>query len=154
MDKFFQYLNFSATPLWLGMMFAPNHPWTERAGRSSSVFALAGVNYVIALIVAILKGRRGGEEDAASFDFTSLDGVRAGMGTRPGALGAWAHMLALDLFAGAWIYREARRLEAPAWVRIPSLFFTMMSGPFGLLLFLVWRIAGAGEDEALERPEV
>jgi hypothetical protein len=51
-------------------------------------------------------------------------------------------MLALDLFAGAWIFRESLRLSAPAWVRIPSLAFTLLAGPFGLLLFLIWRILG------------
>jgi hypothetical protein len=58
-------------------------------------------------------------------------------------------MLALDLFTGAWIYRQCRRLNAPAWVRIPALLFTLMTGPFGLLLFLFWRLIGSGEGEAL-----
>ena len=55
-------------------------------------------------------------------------------------------MLALDLFTGAWIYRQSRRLDAPAWVRVPSLFFTLMSGPFGLLLFLLWRTLSSGQQ--------
>ena len=58
-------------------------------------------------------------------------------------------MLALDLFTGAWIYSQARRLNAPAWVRIPSLLFTFMGGPFGLLLFLLWRALGTEKGEAL-----
>jgi hypothetical protein len=49
-------------------------------------------------------------------------------------------MLALDLFAGAWIYRQARRLNAPAGVRLLALLFTLMTGPFGLLIFLMWRL--------------
>ena len=48
-------------------------------------------------------------------------------------------MLALDLFTGAWIYRQCQRLNAPAWIRIPALLFTLMAGPFGLLFFLTWR---------------
>ena len=47
-------------------------------------------------------------------------------------------MLALDLFTGAWIFRQCRRLNAPGWVRIPALLFTLMTGPFGLILFLIW----------------
>ena len=73
-------------------------------------------------------------------EFTSLEGISAGLGTREGALGAWSHMLALDLFTGAWIYRQCRRLNAPAWVRIPALFFTLMTGPFGLLIYLLLKL--------------
>lgn len=150
MDKFFSFLNLLPMPLWLGMMFAPDHPWTERASRSSTVFGLAAFNYVVAIVTAVFASRKKVDgEPQPGMDFNSLDGVRAGLGTRPGALAAWAHMLALDLFAGAWIYRESRRLEAPAWVRVPSLLLTLLTGPFGLLVFLIWRIAGPGEDESL-----
>jgi hypothetical protein len=146
LDKFFQYLNSFPMPLWLAMMFAPRRPLTERAARSSTIFGLSALHYVLALIIAI-RSPDGG--DTSPDDFMSLDGVNKLIGHRAGTLAAWSHMLALDLFAGGWIYRQCRRLNAPAWVRIPSLFFTLMSGPFGLLLFLLWRTFGAGEREAL-----
>ena len=59
---------------------------------------------------------------------------------RPGVLGAWSHALALDLFTGVWIYRQCLRLNAPDWIRIPALLFTYVSGPVGLLLFILWRL--------------
>jgi hypothetical protein len=145
LDRLFQYLNAFPMPLWLAMMFFPNHPITERASRSSVVFGLAACHYVGTLGLAVQQSKHEG----APLDLTSLDGVRRGIGTRSGALAAWAHMLALDLFTGAWIYRECRRLHAPALVRIPALFFTLMTGPFGLLLFLLWRAFGARRGEAL-----
>jgi hypothetical protein len=145
MNKFFQYLNFFPMPLWAAMMFFPHHPLTRRASRSSVVFALAALHYVATLGMAVQQSRK---TDTA-IDFRSLEGVRAGLATPAGTLAAWAHMLALDLFTGAWIYRECLRLQAPARVRIPALFFTLMTGPFGLLIFLVWRILGAGQPAAL-----
>jgi hypothetical protein len=57
----------------------------------------------------------------------------------------------LDLFTGAWIYRQCRRLYAPDWVRVISLFFTFANGPLGLLIFLFWRVTGAKEGEALAK---
>ncbi len=135
MNRFFQYINFLPLPLWLGMMFAPRHPLTERASRSHSVFALAALNYVISLAIAIRSMRQQGQ----AINMMTLDGVTAGLSNRPGALAAWAHMLALDLFTGAWIYRQCRKLDAPSWVRIPALFATLMAGPAGLLYFLGWR---------------
>ena len=145
MEKFFRYINFYPIPLWLAMMFAPKQRLTERAAQSSTIFGLAAINYVLALLIGI---RSGSGEDQGFPDFTSLTGISSALGTRGGALGAWSHMLALDLFTGAWIYRQCRRLNAPAWVRIPALFFTLMTGPFGLLLFLIWRLL-VGKDETL-----
>jgi len=136
MERFFQYLNMFPMPLWLAMMFAPRHPLTERLSRPGPLLIIAGLNYVAALVLAVQRGRQQG----TPIDFTSLEGVRAGLSTREGTVAAWAHMLALDLFAGAWIYRECRRLEAPARVRIPSLFATLMAGPAGLAAFLVWQL--------------
>ena len=146
MESLFRFVNLFPMPVWLAMMFAPKQRFTERAARSSSVFSLAAVNYLLALLIGI---RSSASEEQSLPDFTSLDGISRSLGTREGALGAWSHMLALDLFTGAWIYRQCRNLNAPAWVRIPALFFTLMSGPFGLLLFLLWRLAGAGKGEAL-----
>ena len=144
MDTFFKLINAFPMPLWLAMMFAPEHPLTERASRSTTVFMLAALQYVGALIAAMRSGSGEGLPD-----FTTLDGIRQGLGTREGALAGWAHMLALDLFTGAWIYRQCRRLYAPAWIRIPALFFTLMAGPFGLLIFLVWRLLEPRVGEAL-----
>lgn len=148
MDNFFRYVNSFAIPLWLAMMFAPKHSVTERASRSSTIFGLAALNYVLALLQAF---RQDDSQGQGLPDFTTLDGVTNALSTKPGALGAWSHMVALDLFTGAWIYRQCRRLNAPAWVRIPALFFTLMAGPFGLLLFLIWRIVGASQSEALRK---
>lgn len=145
LDKLFHYLNIFPMPLWLAMMFAPNHPITRRASRSSTIFGIAALNYIIALGVAI---RSSGEQSSGG-NFFSLNGITTLMSTRPGTLGAWAHMIALDLFTGAWIYRQCQRLGAPAWVRITSLSGTLMAGPTGLLFFLNWRLFGRGQGEAL-----
>lgn len=151
MDNFFRYLNMFPLPLWLLMMFAPGHPLAERAGRSSTIFSLAAVHYVVTLIIAIKYGldKQADNRESQILNFTSLEGIRTILSSRSGTLAAWGHMLALDLFTGAWIYRQCRRLNAPDWVRIVSLFFTFATGPLGLLIFLFWRVVGAKEGEAL-----
>ena len=136
MEPFFKYLNSFPLPLWLAMMFAPNHALTERASRSSSVLGIAAAHYVLAIIHAMRQDQSNGGD--VNLDIMTLEGVRSGLSSPQGALAGWAHMLALDLFTGAWIFRQCRRFDAPDWVRIPALFFTLMTGPFGLLLFLLW----------------
>lgn len=146
MEKLFQYINLFPMPLWLAMMFAPNHPITQRASRSSTLFIIAALHYVLALLQA---ARPKPGAPPAKMDFTTLNGISQGLGTPEGALAGWSHMLALDLFTGAWIYRQSQALSAPAWVRIPALGFTLMTGPFGLLLFLGWRLLVAKQSESI-----
>lgn len=124
------------------MLLLPGRPLTERLSRSTTLFSLAGLNYVIALIIAL---KQGALKPSSLSDFASLEGIRSMLGTRSGTLAAWGHMVALDLFTGAWIYRQARRLNAPTWVRVGALFFTFAMGPFGLLIFLAWRLYQKGE---------
>lgn len=143
METFFKYINTLPMPLWIGMMFAPNHPLTQQGSRSSALFGLASLNYVLSIINAIR--RDSVEKGETNIDLMSLDGVRKGLSTPQGALAGWSHMLALDLFTGAWIFRQCQRLGAPGWVRIFSIGFTLMTGPFGLLLFLLWRWTSGAE---------
>lgn len=147
METFYKYINTFPMPLWIGMMFAPNHELTKRGSRSDVIFALAALHYVLSIINAIRQDQN--EAGETNLDLATLEGVRKGLSTPQGALAGWSHMLALDLFTGAWIYRQCQRLNAPAWVRIPAIGFTLMTGPFGLLLFLLWRwVSGAERAEA------
>lgn len=139
MEQFYRLLNAAPMPLWLALLLVPRHPATVRASRSSLPAALAALPYVAALLLALRRGPGDGLRRLAT-----LDGLRGLLATREGALAAWSHMLALDLFTGSWIAREADRLHAPGWVRLPSLLLTLTSGPLGLLLFLLWRSAAHG----------
>ncbi|MEM7331644.1 MAG: ABA4-like family protein [Chloroflexota bacterium] len=148
MEKFYQYINAVPMPLWLGMMFAPKSKWVERGSRSSSIFMITAVHYVMAIINAIRQDQA--SEGQTNLDLSSLEGIRQGLSTRQGALAGWTHMLALDLFTGAWIYRQCQKLNAPSWLRVVAIGFTLMTGPFGLLIFLGWRWLIAGQSEAFE----
>jgi hypothetical protein len=143
MESFFYYLNLFPLPVWLGMILAPNHPLTERASRSSVLLSLAALNYVGAMIIAF---KQGVARESIRPGLTPLARLQSLLGTPSGALATWGHMLALDLFAGAWIYRQARRLNAPVTIRLLALSFTLMTGPFGLLIFLLWRMVIARQS--------
>ena len=143
MDRAYRLLNLLPLPVWLLLMLAPQHPAARRVAHSPLLGVMA-LPYLAALVGAL---RRGGGD---ARDARSLEGLARLLGTREGALATWSHMLALDLFAGAWIAREADRLDAPRWVRLPSLLGTLMAGPLGVGLFLLWRsLAGAGALDKL-----
>lgn len=144
MDRFYKLVNLSVMPLWLLMLLAPGRRATDRMARSSALIGIAALNYAAALIMAL---RREGSGEMP--DFRTLDGLRQGLGTPGGALAAWSHMAAGDLFIGAWIYRQARRLNAPGGVRTLALLLALFTGPLGILFFLFWRAVSARRGEAL-----
>jgi hypothetical protein len=51
----------------------------------------------------------------------------------------WTHYLALDLFTGLWIARDADAKKFPRLMQAPVLLLTFIAGPVGLLLWLCIR---------------
>ncbi|MFN3513800.1 MAG: abscisic acid-deficient protein Aba4 family protein [Phenylobacterium sp.] len=51
----------------------------------------------------------------------------------------WTHILAFDLWVGAWIAEEARRIDMPRLAEGVSLSLTALLGPLGLLAFILLR---------------
>ena len=58
---------------------------------------------------------------------------------RGALLAGWVHYLAFDLFVGAWIVATAPKYGIAHWLVLPCLFFTLMAGPVGLLLYFILR---------------
>ena len=52
----------------------------------------------------------------------------------------WTHYLALDLFAGLWIARDADGRAVGRLVQVPFLLATFMAGPAGLFAWLIARL--------------
>jgi len=104
------------------------------------------------LIIPLMAGliTDGGSAGRPSADFTTLKGVMALFDSPGGATIGWIHYLAFDLFVGIWIARNADQHKIARWLQVPILFFTLMAGPIGLLLYLLLRqITGKKQDNAL-----
>jgi hypothetical protein len=120
--------------------------------RWSGVLLPAGVGLLCAVYVALAVGLASGALDPvrvpgapppALSDY-SVRGLRALFASDGGIVVGWTHYLALDLFTGLWIAREA---DARGWSRVaqaPVLLLTFLAGPLGLLLFLLLRPIGSG----------
>jgi hypothetical protein len=123
----FDLLNAVVLPWWAVWLVAPRSELAARMAAHAAVFI------ALALVYAALLGAALATGEMTGFDF---EGIRAGLSSDLGLLAGWTHYLAFDLFAGAWIVREARRLELEPRV---FLFFTLMAGPIGLGAFLARR---------------
>lgn len=96
------------------------------------IVAPAALLYVI-LIVPQLSGVMGDLMNP------TLGAVQTLLGSAEGATVGWVHFLAFDLFVGRWAYLDARKIGLTAWISSPVLFFILMLGPFGFVLYLLAR---------------
>ena len=140
MDVIFSFSFLLVAPFWLLMIVLPHWSWTRRLMQSALVVVPVAVLYA-ALVLPRL-----GEVFVEVINPT-LASVAILLGSPTGATIAWAHFLAFDLFVGRWVYLDSRKCRINAWLIAPVLFFTLMLGPIGLLLYLsVRRIHGPGPD--------
>ena len=133
METLFNLSNLLVMPFWLLMIFLPGWRWTQRIMRSLwPIVVLAGI-YAVVLLSQI-------GDAAGSLLNPSLDGIASLLGTPAGAAAGWVHFLAFDLFVGRWAYLDSRTRGISAWLVAPTLFFVLMAGPLGLLLYLALRL--------------
>lgn len=134
METLFNISGLFVLPFWLLMIFAPQWRVTLRILKSPFVIIAPVIAYVILVlpkIVTLLPKVMG----------PKLPEIAALLGTPEGATIAWMHFLAFDLFVGRWAYLDSRERGISAWFMAPILFFILMLGPFGFLLYVVVRQA-------------
>jgi hypothetical protein len=132
-DAVFLVCNYGVIPAWLLLAAAPGWVWTQRLVHALWIPGLLGLVYLFTLLTIPATPEGGG--------FGSLAGVVAAFTSPHAVLAGWVHYLVFDLFVGAWEVRDAQRRGLPhLWV-LPCLFFTLMLGPIGLLLYLALRFA-------------
>lgn len=133
METLFSHSNLLVMPFWLAMIVLPRWRWTLRIMASLWPIVPAAVLYAVLVVpnLAALLPMLANPELAA---------IAALLGTPQGATVAWAHFLAFDLFVGRWVYLDGRTIGLSAWIVSPILFFVLMVGPAGFLLYVLARL--------------
>lgn len=135
-DHLFLACTLSAVPLRLLLLCAPSRRGTKRVVQGAFPFLL--------LALAYLWAHAAEGEPAAGAGFTSLAGLILLFSSKEAMLAAWIRFIAMDLFVGAWMVRDAARHGIRhLWV-VPSLLVTFALGPPGLASYLVLRWARTG----------
>lgn len=132
----FLVFNNAILPFWLLLIFAPRWRGTQWAVHSVAVPVVLGFAYLWLLLRVTW-----GDEGAPGTSFFTLAGVMALFDAPAAATMGWIHYLVFDLFAGAWIGRDAMRRGLPHWMTVPCLVVTLFVGPIGLLLYFLVRKA-------------
>ncbi|MEH6714704.1 ABA4-like family protein [Parasphingorhabdus flavimaris] len=135
-DLIFTITNNYALLMWLILAFAPRRTPIMTAIFYGGVGLLAGAYAVIVIpmMTGMIDGGSGGIPD-----FSTLAGVQQLLSSPGGATIGWIHYLAFDLFVGLWVARNADKYGFARWLQVPILFFVLMLGPLGLVLYLLLR---------------
>lgn len=115
---------------WIALLVAP---WR----RTLCINIARGVALALAVSYAIQLLTNTQSVDGASF--TTLAGITAMFSIPANVMLGWTHYLVFDLFIGSWEAEDAPQSGVPHWLLIPCLFFTLMLGPIGLLLYFIAR---------------
>ena len=132
-ENIFQLSNLLVMPFWLLMIFLPKWSWTQRIVSSLWVVVPAALLYAIMVVPGI-------PSLLSELMNPSLTRMAELLGTPEGATIGWAHFLAFDLFVGRWAYLDSRARNLSPWLASPTIFFILMFGPLGLLLYLATRL--------------
>lgn len=136
MENLFKISGLFVLPFWLLMIVAPHWRVTMRIIKSPFVIIAPVIAYVILVLpqIGTLLPKVMGPK---------LPEISALLGTPEGATIAWMHFLAFDLFVGRWAYLDSSDRGISAWLMAPILFFILMLGPFGFLLYMIVRLIWA-----------
>lgn len=139
-EMIFNIANLWPLPFWLLLAFGP------RTERMAAIVMFGGVALLALayslLFVPIITGLIDPVgPDGGTADLTSLSGVMSFFDSKGGATVGWIHYLTLDLLTGLWVARNADRYGYARWLQVPILFFTLMAGPLGLMLYLLLRLS-------------
>ncbi len=135
MKTIFSLSSLLVMPFWFLMIFLPGWKWTKRITASPWISAGAALLYAILVLPSVL-------QILPVVMNPSLSGIASLLGTPAGATIAWVHFLAFDLFVGGWVYLDSRERWFSSWLVSPILFFILMLGPLGFLIYLLVRFAG------------
>ena len=135
-ENIYLLANWGVVPFWLLLVVLPNHQVTNFFVQSVIIPLLLASGYAYLSYNIYLDGNI-----LSGFElYRGLDGLYSMFANESLLLIFWLHFLAISLFAGAWIVRDARKFFIPKIVIIPSLILTYLTGPVGLVFYWFIRI--------------
>ena len=137
----FTLTNVIAFAAWAMLAFLPRKPMVMAGVLFFGVglLCLAYAAMFIALFGGLIDPDRVAGAPEPDLSNYSIEGIRALFMSDGRIVLGWTHYLVFDLFVGLWIARDADAKGFSRLIQWPILFFTLMAGPIGLLLWLIIR---------------
>ena len=136
LKNIYLFANWGVIPFWLLLILMPSHNITKFFSHSVIAPLLLAVAYVFVTRQIILE-----ENIFEGFKlYLGLDGLNEIYTNESLLLVFWLHFLALSLFVGAWIARDAERHMMPKFLSAPCILITYFTGPLGVVIYWFIRI--------------
>ena len=129
-DSFYWYASILIFGPWLLLILAPNWKYTEPIAFGAAIILLLAA--AVFTVQFLLSPAEGGS-------LFSLDGMKGLFRNKEMLLTGWLNYLSFCLLVGAWQSHDARHLKIGHIFVIPGLLLTMLTGPAGLLFYLLVR---------------
>ena len=114
---------------WLLIIIFPTFKITKVIVRSGFLSLFFCLSYLVICLVAIASKSPGG--------FQNLNQLMLLFESKDWVLTGWIHYLAFDLFIGIWILDDSMKHNIKHSSLIPSLVFTFILGPIGLIIYYI-----------------
>ena len=136
-EMLYYWVNFGVLPFWLLLIFFPqSHLCRYFVTSIFPIFVLGGT-YIFVLYKSYLN----------SYDFMGNFNLYFGINDISNLFSDknflmmfWIHFIAINLFTGGWIVKDAQKFSINKIVLIIPLFVTYLIGPLGLFLYWLIRI--------------
>jgi len=136
LENIYIWSSFGILPFWLMLIFIPDSRITKIFVNSVIIPLILGAAYCYIIYEAILL-------DEPMLDifkiYLSLDNLYTIFAVESFLLIFWLHFLALSLFLGSWISRDAVRYNMPRKLVFFPLVLIFFTGPVGLVLYWLIR---------------
>jgi len=128
---------FGILPFWLLIIFFPKSGFTQFFINSIILPLILSIAYIYIINQAI-------SMDQSFLDvfaiYLSLDNLYTLFSTESFLLVFWLHFLALNLFVGSWMSRDAVKYNMSRSLTFAPLILVYLAGPLGLVLYWFIRV--------------
>ena len=136
-ENIYLWTNFGLIPFWLMLAIVPNSKFTQILLNSVILPLILSTAYIYVIYQTILL-------DGPLLDvfklYLSLDNLYTVFATETFLLIFWIHFLALNLFLGCWVSRDAIKYNISRNLVFIPLILIYFTGPLGLVLYWLFRI--------------
>ena len=136
-ENIYIWTNLGILPFWLMIIFIPNSRISQIFVNSIILPLLLSVSYIYVIYQAILLD----ESIIEIFKlYLSLEDLYTVFATESFLLIFWLHFLALNLFLGSWVSRDAVKYNMSKTIAFFPLILIYFSGPIGLVIYWLIRV--------------
>jgi len=137
-ETIYLWATFGILPFWLMIIFIPNLRITQILVNSIIIPLILGTTYGYLLYQTLLLDENYILE---SFNlYIGIDNLYVLFSNESFLLIFWLHFLALSIFLGSWVSRNAIKYNMPRSVVFFPIIIIYLTGPIGLVIYWIVRV--------------